>query len=175
MCADFVGRHALHPHPNTIPISQSVNLSSNEPNNLAQANSNIPQSIYQPLMPPVTGTINSGVPISPPINTMHQQQIPAVGSHSQPIIPGHQQPSISNIALQHSLPTGQQMIVNQHQHQQSMMGQIPTMAYGTSTHMGQYGTQQMPSHQVNPQPSAPNQVEQPKVEQPQVAELISFD
>lgn len=154
-----------------------MNLPLNEPNNLSQVNSNIPQSIYQPLsMPPVTGTINSGVPINPPINTMHQQQIPTVGTYSQPIV-HHQQPSISNIALQHSLPTGQQMIVNQHQHQhqQPIMGQMPTVAYGAPMHVGQYGTQQMPSHQVNPQPSAPNQVEQHKIEQPQVAELISFD
>lgn len=173
ICPDFVGRHTLPPNPSTIPINQSVSLPSNETNNLTQVNPNLPQSIYQPRMPPMTGgTINSPLPISSSVNTMHQQ-IPA---QTQPvIITGPQQPPIPNMSLQHSLPTGQQMIINQHQHQQPIMGQMPTMSYGAPLHMGQYGAQQMPSHQINPQPSAPNQVEQSKVEQPQVAELISFD
>jgi hypothetical protein len=83
---------------------------------------------------------------------------------------GNQQPPMPNMLPQHSLPVGQPLISSQHQ--QPMLSQ---MSYGAPVHMGQYGAQQIPSQQVNPQPSAPNQVEQSKVEQPQVAELISFD
>lgn len=169
----------IPPNPSTIPISQPMNIPSNEPNSLTQVNPNIPQSIYQPRMGPMTamtGTIHSGVPISSPMSSMHQQQHqhhPGVGSHSQPMMPGHQQPPMPNMVPQHPLPTGQPMISGQHQ--QPMMSQMPYGAPAPSVHMGQYGAQQIPSQQVNPQPSAPNQVEQSKVEQPQVAELISFD
>lgn len=141
-----------------------MNLPTNEPNTLAQVNSNIPQSIYQPQMAPMAGTINSGIPIS---STMHSPH-PVVGPpHPQSMMP-HQPPPLSNMGPQ-QLPVGQPMIPGQHQ-QPMMGGQLPTMSYGAPMHMGQYGTQPIPSQQVNPQPSAPNQLEQP-----QVAELISFD
>lgn len=162
----FVGRHIMPQNPSAVPISQPVSLPSNEPNNLV--NPNIPQSIYQPQLASVSGTINSGVPISSTINSM--QPISGVGPHGPTLLSGHQQPPMSNLGPQHPLPVGQPMISGQHQ--QSLMGQIP---FGAPIHMGQYGPQQIPSHQINPQPSAPNQLEQPKVEQPQVAELISFD
>lgn len=155
-------------NPSAVPISRPVNLPSNEPHNLSQANQNIPQPIYQPQMVSMSNTINSVAPISSTINSM--QPHPGVGSHGPSIISGHQQPPMSNMGPQHPLPVGQPMMSSQHQ--QSMMGQMP---YGAPVHMGQYGPQQIPSHQINPQPSAPNQLEQPKIEQPQVAELISFD
>lgn len=158
----------MPPNPSAVPISQPVNLPSNEPNNLSQANPNIPQSIYQTQLASMPGTINSGVPISSTINSM--QPLPGVGPHGPSLISGHQQPPMPNMGPQHPLPVGQPMMSGQHQ--QSMMGQIP---FGAPVHMGPYGPQQIPSHQINPQPSAPNQLEQPKVEQPQVAELISFD
>ncbi|XP_025414072.1 hepatocyte growth factor-regulated tyrosine kinase substrate [Sipha flava] len=166
----FVGSHIIPPNPSTLPISQSVNIPSNEPNGLVQVNPNISQSIYQPQMGPMPGTINSGVPISSPLSSIHQQHHPGVGPHSQSMMAGNQQPPMPNMLPQHSLPVGQPLISSQHQ--QPMLSQ---MSYGAPVHMGQYGAQQIPSQQVNPQPSAPNQVEQSKVEQPQVAELISFD
>lgn len=169
----FVGRHMIPQNPSAIPISQSMNLPSNEPNNLAQANPNIPHSIYQPQMPPMTGSINSGAPISSSMSTMHQQSHSGVPPHTQPMMSGHQQPPMPTMGLQHHLAPGQPMMPGQHQ--QPVMGQMSAMTYGGPVHMGQYNAQPIPSHQVNPQPSAPNQVEQPKVEQPQVAELISFD
>lgn len=172
ICAGFVGRHMI-PNPNPISVSQPVNLPSNESNNLTQVNQNIPQPVYQPRMAHIAGTINPGVPISSSMNSMHQQPLPGVGPHSQSMMPGHQQPQMPNMVPQHPLPVGQSMMPGQHQ--QPMMGQMPAMPYSTPVHMGQYGAQSIPSQQVNPQPSAPNQVEQSKVEQPQVAELISFD
>lgn len=165
----------IPPNSSANPISQPANLPpSNDSNNLGQVNQTIPQSIYQTRMAPM-GAINSGVPISPPMNSIHQQPHPAVGSHTQPMMPGHQQPQMPSMGQQHSLPVGQPMISSQHQ--QPMMGQMPgAMSYGAPLqHLGQYGAQPIPSHQINPQPSAPNQVEPTKVEQPQVAELISFD
>ncbi|XP_001943446.1 hepatocyte growth factor-regulated tyrosine kinase substrate [Acyrthosiphon pisum] len=170
----FVTRHMIPQNPSSITNNQPVNLPSNEPNNMSQVNSNIPQPIYQQRMAPMTSTINSGVSVSPSMNSMHQQSLPGVGSHTQSMMPGHQQPQMQNMGPpQHTLPVGQPMIPSQHQ--QPMMGQMSAMPYGGPVHMGQYGAHQIPSQQVNPQPSAPNQVEQPKVEQPQVAELISFD
>lgn len=160
------------PNPNPISISQPVSLPSSEPNNLTQVNSNIPQPIYQHRMAPIGGTMNPGVSINQTMNSM-QQPLPGVGPHTQPMMPGHQQPQIPNMGSQRPLPVGQPMIPSQHQ--QPIMGQMPAMTYGAPVHMGQYGAQPIPSHQVNPQPSAPNQVEQPRVDQPQVAELISFD
>lgn len=143
-----------------------MNLPTNEPINLAQVNSNIPQSIYQPQTSPMVGTINSGVPINSSMNSMHPAHSVVSHSHPQSMIP-HHQPPMSNMGPQ-QLPVGQPMITGQHQ--QPMMGQLPPMYNGTPMHMGQYGNQPIPSQQVNPQPSAPNQLEQP-----QVAELISFD
>lgn len=172
--AGFVGRHMIPQNSSAIPISQSMSLPSNEPDNLAQANPNIPHSIYQPQMTPMTVSINSGAPVSSSMSSMHQQSHPGVPPHTQPMMSGHQQPPMSNMGLQHHLPAGQPMMPVQHQ--QPVIGHLPTMAYGGPVHMGQYSAQPIPSHQVNPQPSAPNQIEQqPKVEQPQVAELISFD
>lgn len=171
MCklAGFVGRHIIP--LNSVSNSQTVNLTSNESSGLAQVNPNMPQPVYQPRMGPMPGSINSGVPISSTMSSMHQQHPGVGGSRTQSTIPSHPQPQISNLGgPQHPLPTRQPMMSNQHQ--QPMMGQLP---YGASVHMGQYGPQSVPSQQVNPQPSAPNHVEQPKVEQPQVAELISFD
>lgn len=170
----FVGRHMIPPNSSANPISQPANLPlSNESNNLGQGNQTIPQSIYQTRMAPM-GAINSGVPISPPMNSIHQQPHPAVGSHTPSMMAGHQQPQMPSMVQQNSLPVGQPMIPSQHQ--QPMMGQMPaTMPYCAPLHLGQYGAQLIPSHQINPQPSAPNQVEPTKVEQPQVAELISFD
>jgi len=176
---------------NPIPINQSGNLPSNESNHLSQANLNIPQSIYQSQMPPMTGPINSGIPISTSMNSMHHQHSLSgiVGSHTQPMMPpGHQQTQLpTNMGQQHPVPVRQPMIPGQHQ--QPMIGgsndggsggsgggPMAAMPYHSApVHMGQYGAQQIPSQQVNPQPSAPNQMEQPKGEQPQVAELISFD
>lgn len=169
--AGFGTRHIIPQNPSSVTNNQPVNLPSNEPNNMSQVNSNIPQPIYQPRMAPMTSTINSGVSVSSSMNSMHQQTIPGVGSHTQSMLPGHQQPQMG--PPQHTLPVGQPMIPSQHQ--QPMMGQMSAMPYVGPVHMGQYGAHQIPSQQVNPQPSAPNQVEQPKVEQPQVAELISFD
>lgn len=160
-------------NPSTIPISQPMSLPSNEPSNLAQVNPNIPQSIYQHRMAPITGGMDPNVSINHSVNSIHQQPLPGVGPHSRPMMPGHQQSQMSNMGSQHPLPPGQPMIPSQHQ--QPMIGQMPGISYGAPVHMGQYGTQPIPSQQINPQPSAPNQVEQPKVEQPQVAELISFD
>jgi len=172
--AGYVTRHAIPQNPSSITNNQPLNLPSNEPNNMSQVNSNIPQPIYQPRMVHMPSTINSGIPVNPSMNSIHQQQLPGVGSHTQPMMPGHQQPQMHNMGPpQHPLPVGQPMIPSQHQ--QPMMGQISAMPYSGPVHMGQYGAHQIPSQQVNPQPSAPNQVEQPKVEQPQVAELISFD
>lgn len=161
------------PNPNPISINQPVTLPSNEPNNLAQVNQNIPQPIYQSQMAPLTSTINSGIPINSSMNSMQQQSLPGVSPHTQSIIPGHQQAQIPNMRPQHSLPVGQSMMPGQQQ--QPIMGQMPSMPYSIPVSMGQYGAQTLPSQQINPQPSAPNQVEQSKVEQPQVAELISFD
>lgn len=173
--AGFVSaRHMIPQNPSSILNNQPVNLPSNEPSSMSQVNSNIPQPIYQPRMAPMTSTINSAVSVSPSMNSMHQQPLPGVGPHTQAMMPGHQQPQMPNMGPpQHSLPVGQPMIPSQHQ--QPMLGQMSSMPYGGPVHMGQYGAHQIPSQQVNPQPSAPNQVEQPKVEQPQVAELISFD
>ncbi|VVC43417.1 Hypothetical protein CINCED_3A019870 [Cinara cedri] len=178
----FVGRQVLP--PNQSGMNQPVNLPTNEPNNLAQINSNIPQAIYQSQMAPIAGTINSGVPINSSMNSIHPPHVVGL-PHSQSMIPHHQPPPISNMGSQ-QLPVGQPMIPGQHQppmipsqhqqpmipgqHQQPMMGQLPPMPYGAPVHMGQYGSVPIPSQQVNPQPSAPDQPEQP-----QVAELISFD
>jgi growth factor-regulated tyrosine kinase substrate len=163
-------RHMVSSSSNSIPSSQPANLPSNESNNLAQVNSNIPQSIYQSRMSSMSGAINSGIPINSTINSI---QHPSIGPHSQSVMASHQQPQMSNMGPQHPLPGRQSMISNQHP--QPIMSQMPTMPYGVPVHMGQYGAQPIPSQQINPQPSAPNQVEQPKIEQPQVAELISFD
>jgi len=153
-------------NPNPIPNSQPVSLPSNEPSGLAQVNPNIPQSIYQPRMAPMTSAINSGVPISSVMSSMQQPQLPGVsGPHTQLMMVGHPHPQMPNMGPQHPLPAGQPMMPNQHQ--QPMPGQVH---FGAPVHMGQYLPHSIPSQQVNPQPSAPNQVEQP-----QVAELISFD
>jgi len=166
--AGFVGRHMIPPNQNQIPISRPGNLPSNEPSHLAQANPNVSQCIYQPRMSPMTA---AGIPISTSMNSVHQQPLAGVvGPHTaQPMMAGHQQPQLPNMG-QRPLPVGQSMMSGQ---QQSMMPAVPY--HSAPVHMGQYDAQQIPSQQVNPQPSAPNQVEQPKVEHPRVAELISFD
>lgn len=177
----YVARHMIPQNPSSISNSQPANLPANEPNNnMSQVNPNVPQPIYQPRMAPMTSSMNTGVPVSPPMNSMHQQPLPGVGPHAQPMMAGHrqqQQPQMPNMGPpQHPLPVGQPMMSSQHQ-QPPMMGQMAAMPYGGPVHMGQqYVAHQItPSQQVNPQPSAPNQLEQPRVEQPQVAELISFD
>ncbi|XP_050540079.1 hepatocyte growth factor-regulated tyrosine kinase substrate [Daktulosphaira vitifoliae] len=163
----FNGRHMIPPNPSVAPISQPVSLPSNEPNNLGQTNPNISQPIYQQQMSSMTNVINSGIPISQPISSVQQQQLSGVGS-TQPMIPGHHQAPMPHLGQQRPMTVGQPMIPSQHQ--QPMIGQIPPMSYGTPLHMGPYGPQHIPSQQINPQPSAPNQLEQPAV-----AELISFD
>lgn len=168
MFTGYAERHIIQPNPSAILNSQPVNLPTNNPNNLGQVNPNIPQSMYQPQMGSMTGTMTSGIPITT-MNSVHPHH-PGVGPHTQSMMVGHQQPPMQNIG---PLPVGQPIIPNQHQ--QPMMGQMSAMPYGGPVLMGQYGAQPLPSQQINPQPSAPNQVEQHKIEQPQVAELISFD
>ncbi|XP_050432184.1 hepatocyte growth factor-regulated tyrosine kinase substrate [Adelges cooleyi] len=172
----FPGRHMISQNPNAVPITQPVSLPSNEPHNMIHTNPNIPQPIYRPQMPPLSSnSINPGVPISQPISSLHQQPHSSVGSHTQPMMPGHHQaPMPHMVGPQRTMSVGQPMIPSQHQ--QPMIGQMPpNIPYGVPVHMGPYGSQPIPSQQVNPQPSAPNQHEQSRVEQPAVAELISFD